>query len=110
MKFGLNKYTRDLINSVFKEYPEVNRVLIYGSRAKGNYREGSDIDLTMVGTEISNELLSQISNELYDLHTPYLFDVSLYDKIDSHGLKEQIERVGKVFYEKEKLLTAEVGK
>lgn len=79
----MDEHTRDLINSVFKKYPEVKQVLIYGSRAKGNYREGSDIDLSLVGTEISDEILSAIKNELYELHTPYLFDVNVLHEIES---------------------------
>ncbi|MCW0484384.1 nucleotidyltransferase domain-containing protein [Gaoshiqia sediminis] len=50
MKFGLSETTISLLCSVFENYPEIEEVIIYGSRAKGNYREGSDIDITLKGT------------------------------------------------------------
>jgi predicted nucleotidyltransferase len=49
MKFGLSNATLEKFHSVFSKYPEIEEVLIYGSRAKGNYREGSDIDITLKG-------------------------------------------------------------
>ena len=100
MEFGLNQETIDKINSVFENHPEIEKVIIYGSRAKGNYRAGSDIDLTLMGNDLEYNLAETVNSEIDDLNTPYLFDISIFGKIDSPSLKEHIDRVGKVFYKK----------
>ncbi len=96
--FGLSKNTINALHSVFKKYPEIERVIIYGSRAKGNYREGSDIDLTLVGNQLTTDHILRISTDIDDLNLPYLFDLSIYHKLDSVSLKQHIERVGKAFF------------
>jgi uncharacterized protein len=101
MKFGLKQETIDKINSVFKNHPEVENAIIYGSRAKGNFRVGSDIDLTLHGDQLTYEILSKINTEIDDLNMPYLFDISIFHKLKSPDLEEHINRVGVVFYQKE---------
>src|SRR5688572_4809498 len=100
MKFGLTQETIDKINSVFEKYPQVDEVIIYGSRAKGDYREGSDIDFTLKGKDLSGELVSSIAFEIEELNTPYLFDVSLFDTLNSAELEAHIKRVGREFYKR----------
>lgn len=100
MKFGLSEETIAKINSVFKRYPEVEDVIIYGSRAKGNYREGSDIDITLKGEELTNNIFSKIVIEINDLNTPYLFDTSMFNQLNSPDLVKHINRIGQVFYKK----------
>ena len=100
MQFGLKQTTINKINSVFEKNPEVEQVIIYGSRAKGNYRNGSDIDITLKGEKLTYNILSKIIGEIDDLDTPYLFDISIFDKLDSPGLEEHINRVGQIFYKK----------
>lgn len=75
-------------------------MILYGSRAKGAYRDGSDIDLTIVGDTITQSLLLRITNELDDLLLPYKIDLSLLHQIEDKALLEHIKRVGVVFYEK----------
>jgi uncharacterized protein len=98
MKFGLPQNTIDKISRVFEKYPEIDEVVIYGSRAKGNYREGSDIDLTIKGKNLTGNIRSIIWSDIDDLNTPYLFDISIYDRLSSPSLIEHIDRVGKIFY------------
>ena len=100
MSFGLEQGTIDWIVSVLSKHPEVEQVLIYGSRAKGNFRNGSDIDLTLLGEELSEAVLSSIKSELDNLNTPYLFDVSIFADLHSTDLESHITRVGQVFYQK----------
>ncbi|MFV5695806.1 nucleotidyltransferase domain-containing protein [Flavobacterium sp. LB3P122] len=100
MKFGLNQETVNKINSVFEKHSEIEKVIIYGSRAKENYRVGSDIDLTLFGNELKYGLLGEINFEIDDLNTPYLFDISIYNQLTSESLKDHINRAGKIFYEK----------
>ncbi len=100
MKFGLKQNTIDKINAVFEKISEIEEVVIYGSRAKGNYREGSDIDITIIGKNISYATLSKINQEIDDLNTPYLFDISIFDKLESKEFINHINRVGQTFYKK----------
>jgi len=101
MKFGLALEMIDKINSVFMKYPEVEEVIIYGSRAKGNYRNGSDIDISLKGKDLNDSIRSKIFLDIDDLDTPYLFDISIFDKLKSPDLEEHINRVGQVFYKKQ---------
>ena len=98
IRFGLKESTINKIISVFTKYPQVCKVLLYGSRAKGNYRKGSDIDLTAIG-DIKYSDLAKIENEIDDLFLPYTFDISIYKDIDNLDLIEHIDRIGIVFYE-----------
>ena len=100
MKFGLKDETIKKINSVFEKIPEMQEAIIYGSRAKGNYRIGSDIDLTLKGTNLTSDILSQIADEIDELNTPYLFDISIFERLNAPDLEEHINRVGKIFYSK----------
>ncbi len=100
MKFGLKQTTVDKINVVFSTHPEIEQVILYGSRAKGNYRNGSDIDLTIKGEAVTLSQLLKIENELDDLLLPYKIDLSLLHKIEDTDLLDHIQRVGVVFYEK----------
>ncbi len=99
MSFGLPDDAVERIRRIFSAHAPVERVLVYGSRAKGNSREGSDIDLVMYGPPDSTEY-SLIVNELDDLMLPWKIDLSFRDTIDNPALVEHIDRVGKVLYER----------
>lgn len=99
-KFGLKQEHIDMINQCFAQYSSVLKVVLYGSRAKGNYKNGSDIDLTIIDQGLSFSDLLQIENKLDDLLLPYKIDLSLKRQIGNPDLIEHIERVGEVFYEK----------
>lgn len=100
MRYGLKKDTIEKINAVFEVHENVETVLIYGSRAMGNYKKGSDIDLTLLGENMRLKQLNRIHNELDELLLPYIFDLSIYDQIANPDLLDHIERVGKIFYQK----------
>jgi predicted nucleotidyltransferase len=98
--FGLKESTISRIRSVFSRYPQVERVILYGSRAMGRQRNGSDIDLTMVGDGLTHAVQLKIENELDDLLLPYKIDLSVLREIDNTSLLDHIERVGVIFYER----------
>ncbi len=100
MKYGLKESYIQQIQSIFAEYSAIEKAILYGSRAKGNYRKGSDIDLTLVGQTLDFNLLIKIENKLDDLLLPYNIDLSILHKIENLDLIEHIERVGTIFYEK----------
>lgn len=97
--FGITQDTINELNAIFNRYDSIEEVIIYGSRAKGNFREGSDIDLTIKGN-IEKKDLMKIIDDIEESYIPYLFDISIYNQLNSESLKEHINRVGKVFYKK----------
>ena len=99
--FGLSNLDIQKINRVFAGYPDVKQVKIYGSRAKGNYREGSDIDLTVIGVN-DYSLKLKIENDLDGLSLPYKIDFSLYSLITDSEVLDHIERFGLVFFDRKK--------
>jgi len=98
--FGLGELIIAAICDVFAAHPEVDEVILYGSRAKGNYKVGSDIDLSMKGERLNFALLSSINQQLYDLPIPYTVDLSILASITNPNLVEHIQRTGQVFYRK----------
>jgi predicted nucleotidyltransferase len=100
VNFGLNDSTIDRLQEVFRRYNEVDEVIIYGSRAKGNFRNGSDIDITVKGKGINRKIMSNIWQDIEDLNFPYKVDLSDFDNLNTPNLSAHIERVGKVFYRK----------
>lgn len=97
-QFGLSQDVVEKICLLFSKYPEIQKVVLYGSRAKGNFRPSSDIDLTLFADRNDLSFLFRIENELDDLLLPYKIDLSLYDQIENQRLKDHIDRVGKVFF------------
>ncbi|AEG02796.1 nucleotidyltransferase domain-containing protein [Methylomonas methanica] len=95
---GLNSATVKALQQVFSQHGEVERVLLYGSRAKGTFRNGSDIDLTLLGDNLDYGLLNRIETEIDDLLLPYTVDLSLFQQIDNPDLIDHIRRVGLIFY------------
>mgnify|MGYP001575632496 CR=1 FL=1 len=100
MDYGLSDDIINRIQEVFKKYPQVEGATLYGSRAMGTYRNGSDIDLTLKGKSINHNILNKISNDIDDLLMPYKFDLSIMDDIDNKDLLKHINRVGIEFYQK----------
>jgi uncharacterized protein len=105
LQFGLRQSIIAEINGVFAQYPEIEQAILYGSRAKGNYRNGSDIDLTLIGDLTYNQLL-QVENAIDDLLLVHTIDLSLYRQIDNPELLAHIQRVGQVFYQRSTNLMA----
>ena len=96
-KFGLKKQDIEKINSVIKSFPEVEAIVLYGSRAMGNYKPGSDIDLSLKGRDLNANVISKIATKLDDLLLPYMIDLSAFNEIDNPSLIAHIERVGLEF-------------
>lgn len=93
---GLSPAHREAIRHVLRRFPVVETALLYGSRAMGRHRPGSDIDLTLKGN-IDLQTLNAISNSLDDLLIPQKIDLSAWNQIDNEELKQHIERVGTIF-------------
>lgn len=98
MKYGLKSGVIEQINGIFAAHPEVEQAILYGSRAKGAHRDGSDIDLCLKGAKLGLPLLLKIENELDDLLLPYKIDLSIFHTLDNPELIDHINRIGVVFY------------
>lgn len=101
MKFGLTDKTIYKLSQVFVKYPEIEKVLIYGSRAKGTFRPGSDIDLTLIGEKLDKSILFHIINEIDDLLLPYQIDLSILHQVSNPDFLGHVRRVGIVFFDRE---------
>ena len=100
-RFGLKESVIRKICSVLARYPQVDKAILYGSRAKGNYKNGSDIDLTLHGgTDLTLKVLYKILDELDDLLLPYIIDLSIFTDISDPDVIEHIQHVGVKFYDK----------
>ena len=97
-EYGLSDHDIKAIQAVFKRHSKIEKAILYGSRATGNYRPASDIDLTLQGEHLDFSDLVAIDNELDDLLLPYTIDLSLYHQIENPDLIAHINRVGRVFY------------
>jgi uncharacterized protein len=100
-RFGLKEATIEKICAVLAKFPSVEKAVLYGSRAKGNYKNGSDIDLTLCGGKaLTLHVMYQIASELDDLLLPYTIDLSIFEQLSNLDFIEHIQRVGVLFYER----------
>ena len=101
MKFGLKENVIEKIQQVFSSTAQLEEAILYGSRAKGNFKKGSDIDIVLKGNGLDLKVMNQISGKLDDLLLPYMFDVSVNKQISDPDLLDHIRRVGVIFYQKQ---------
>ncbi|MCK5674580.1 MAG: nucleotidyltransferase domain-containing protein [Spirochaetales bacterium] len=99
MSFGLKEQDLEIILAAIKNYTEIEKAQIFGSRAKGNFSTGSDIDLAIYGKTINIDIVASLSYKLNELLSlPYYFDIVHYESISTPDLIEHIDRVGKSLY------------
>jgi predicted nucleotidyltransferase len=99
--FGLPKQTMQTLAEIFAGQSKVKRVLIYGSRAKGSFREGSDIDLTLDAPDLSFSEKLKINAAIAESNIPYVVDLSVFHELKHVDLLDHIARVGQVFYSRQ---------
>lgn len=97
--YGLKDTEVELLRTVFKKCDKIEKVVLYGSRAKGNYKPFSDVDITLLGDNLSHSDLNKIALEIDDLLLPYQFDISLFKSLKNKDLIDHILRIGIVVYE-----------
>lgn len=99
--FGISETSFLLLLRTFEQYPQVEEVILFGSRAKGNYRKGSDIDLAIKGEQCSASLALQLQSYMNEeLPIPYMVDVVAYHSLNHQELKGHIDRVGVSLYKR----------
>jgi predicted nucleotidyltransferase len=102
MSFGLSDKIVNRLKMVFAENAKVETAIIFGSRAKGNYKEGSDIDIVIKGLELNFEDRLNLMQKLDELGLPYKIDLINYYNITDLDLIDHIDRIGIMFYVKGK--------
>ena len=100
MNHGLTDRTVAQIHEVLARFPEVEKAVLYGSRAKGNFKVGSDIDLTLIGADLTPKIQGDIQGQLEDDPLPYRIDLSILSHLTQADIIEHIHRVGVTLYEK----------
>ena len=98
--FGLPAAALQQIRQCMANFVTIDQVTLYGSRAMGTHRPGSDIDLVVQGEHFSHQQLLQLMTALDDLLLPYQFDICRRQDIGHQDLLAHIERVGQVFYQR----------
>jgi predicted nucleotidyltransferase len=102
MRFGLKEETIEAIKNCLEKFPTIEGAILYGSRAKGNYKSGSDIDTTLKGESLTLPEVFKLENTIDDLLLPYKFDISIFHQISNPDLLDHINRVGQLIYSKNK--------
>lgn len=101
MKYGIKEEQWDMLCNTFAKNPKIEKVILYGSRAKGTFKPFSDVDITLVGSDLSTTDLADTMNAIDNLLLPYMFDISLYHKLKGPELLDHISRRGIVIYKKQ---------
>ncbi|MFO7830877.1 MAG: nucleotidyltransferase domain-containing protein [Desulfuromonadaceae bacterium] len=100
-KYGLRDRDMQTITDIFTRYPHIKTVHLFGSRAKGTFHSGSDIDLAVMNKDVPPKSMLQLQNEFSESSLPYFVDLVYYPDIESATFREHIERVGVVIYSAE---------
>ena len=96
-KFGLTPHQTNHLIVLCKRHLSQGTVVVYGSRAKGNFTERSDIDLVIqdAGTT-DRHLLAELHDQIDESNIPYLCDIHYFDEINNPQLRDHILRIGQV--------------
>ena len=98
--YGLTERDMQTLTGILQKYPEVKSVYLFGSRAKGTHKQGSDIDLAVVNEGGSDKTLRAIKADFEESSLPYNVDVASLATVEHRELKEHIDRMGVAIYEK----------
>ena len=96
--FGLEADDMDAIQSILAAHSEIESAILYGSRATGRFRTGSDIDLFLTGKNLTDDTILDVRAELRDSNVPYMVDVVAENEIRNENLKREIAATGRLFW------------
>lgn len=103
MLYGLQESDLRLIIAATEALPEIEQLILFGSRAKGNQKPGSDVDLAIKGKAVTYDTVLQLTDRLNEqIPLPYYFDVVNYHSIQEPRLTEHIDNVGIVIFDRHK--------
>ena len=99
---GLQARDWESIEAILSQHPEVEEAIVFGSRAKGNYSTGSDVDIALKGETLDPRIISSIAYQLNEeTNMPYRFDVVNYHTVQSESLLHHVDRVGIIVFQKQ---------
>jgi len=99
--YGLLDRDFKYILEAIGKYLEIEEVIIFGSRAMGNYKKGSDVDIALKGKKADRKIVCRLSDDLNEEYPlPYFFDVVSYNDITNEELKKHIDSMGKCIYKR----------
>lgn len=101
MEIDLPEHIFTIITEIAEKFPEIEQVTVFGSRVLGNAKQGSDIDLAVIGKMVTSHVMSAFQDYLEEkTNIPYLFDILHFDSTTNDALREHITRYGKSLYVK----------
>lgn len=103
-KYGLTQRDMATIQSIFEAYPEVKKACLFGSRAKGSYRFGSDVDLAIMNKGVEPRRLARLKSDFEESSLPYNIDLVDFTRLDNREFIDHIQRVGVAFFFKGEML------
>ncbi len=101
MRFGLDDKYLDELTAILRSIPEIEEAVIYGSRARGDYRRASDINLSLRGPRLEDRHVVRLKTLLYESRIPYFVDVNIFHRLRNPQFIANIERDGIVCYRRE---------
>lgn len=101
LQYGLKEKECQMLLDMFAANRHIEQVVLFGSRAMGNYKPFSDVDITLIGKELSHDDLIRLYTDVNESLLPYKFDISIFCKINNKDLIDHINRRGKVIYRRE---------
>lgn len=98
MMYGMEDEELQLMRNIFSMTPHLEKVVLYGSRAKGTNKPFSDVDITLIGDQLTQDDLTDVMYRLSESSLPYFCDVSLFSHLNNPALIDHIQRRGKIIY------------
>lgn len=108
-EWGLPAATLETLRRILRAEPAIERAILFGSRAKGTYKPGSDIDLALEGRDVTLDVISRLARAFDESSIPYQVDLCWLQAVEHAALREHIARVGQVLYERGPASLAEEG-
>lgn len=96
--YGMEDEELQLMRNIFSMTPHLEKVVLYGSRAKGTNKPFSDVDITLIGDQLTQDDLTDVMYRLSESSLPYFCDVSLFSHLNNPALIDHIQRRGKIIY------------
>jgi predicted nucleotidyltransferase len=100
VNYGLKQSDITSIVQAVAQFDDIEVAVIFGSRAKGNFKKASDIDIAIQGKAITSKTATGLRSVLEELPLPYFFDVVHYETIQNQDLTDHIDRVGEIIYQR----------
>lgn len=99
-RIGITENEFFILINIISKFENVEKGVVYGSRAKGTHKPFSDVDLTLEGENLSSDDILHIADMLEESPLPYLFDLSNFSTLTNQNLISHIERCGIVIFQK----------